>query len=36
MITGPSSGSEFGIAETFAAAGCRLLIDGIATPERDG
>jgi 3-hydroxybutyrate dehydrogenase len=32
VITGSTSGIGLGIAEGFAAAGCRLVINGIATP----
>ena len=34
VITGSSSGIGLGMAEAFAAAGCRLVINGIATPEQ--
>lgn len=34
VITGSSSGIGFGMAEAFAAAGCRLVINGVATPEQ--
>jgi len=33
VITGSSSGIGLGIAEAFAAAGCGLVINGIATPS---
>jgi 3-hydroxybutyrate dehydrogenase len=32
VITGSTSGIGLGIAEAFATAGCRLVINGIATP----
>jgi len=32
VITGSTSGIGLGLAEAFAAAGCRLVINGIATP----
>jgi 3-hydroxybutyrate dehydrogenase len=32
VITGSTSGIGLGIAEVFAVAGCRLVINGIATP----
>ncbi len=32
VITGSTSGIGLGLAEAFAAAGCRLAINGIATP----
>lgn len=32
VITGSSSGIGLGLAEAFAAAGCRLVVNGIATP----
>jgi 3-hydroxybutyrate dehydrogenase len=32
VITGSTSGIGLGLAEGFAAAGCRLVINGIATP----
>lgn len=34
VITGSTSGIGLGLAEAFAAAGCRLVINGIATPEK--
>ena len=34
VITGSTSGSGLGLAEAFAAAGYRLVINGIATPEK--
>jgi 3-hydroxybutyrate dehydrogenase len=34
VITGSTSGIGLGMAEAFAAAGCRLVINGIATPEQ--
>jgi 3-hydroxybutyrate dehydrogenase len=33
VITGSTSGIGLGLAEAFAAAGCRLVINGIATPQ---
>lgn len=33
VITGSTSGIGLGLAQAFAAAGCRLVINGIATPE---
>lgn len=33
VITGSNSGIGLCMAEAFAAAGCRLMINGIATPE---
>ncbi len=33
VVTGSTSGIGLGIAETFAAAGCVLVINGIATPS---
>lgn len=33
VITGSTSGIGLGLAEAFAAAGCRLVINGIATPN---
>ena len=33
VITGSTSGIGLGIAEAFAAAGCRIVINGIATSE---
>ena len=33
VITGSTSGIGVGLAQAFAAAGCRLVINGIATPE---
>jgi 3-hydroxybutyrate dehydrogenase len=33
VVTGSTSGIGLGLAEAFAAAGCRLVINGIATPE---
>ena len=33
VITGSSSGIGLGMAAAFAAAGCRLVMNGIATPE---
>jgi len=33
VITGSTSGIGLGIAEAFAAAGCRTVINGIATPD---
>jgi 3-hydroxybutyrate dehydrogenase len=36
VITGSTSGIGLGLAETFAAAGCRLAINGIATPVEAG
>lgn len=33
VITGSTSGIGRGVAEAFAAAGCRIVINGIATPE---
>lgn len=33
VITGSTSGIGLGMAEAFAAAGCRLVLNGIATPE---
>lgn len=33
VITGSTSGIGLGLAEAFAAAGCRLVINGIATPK---
>lgn len=33
VITGSTSGIGLGLAEAFAAAGCRLVINGIATPD---
>ncbi|MBV8629288.1 MAG: 3-hydroxybutyrate dehydrogenase [Silvibacterium sp.] len=33
VITGSTSGIGLGLAEAFAGAGCRLVINGIATPE---
>jgi len=33
VITGSTSGIGLGLAEAFAAAGCRLVINGIVTPE---
>lgn len=32
VVTGSTSGIGLGIAEAFAAAGCRLVVNGIATP----
>lgn len=32
VITGSSSGIGLGLAEAFAAAGCHLVVNGIATP----
>ncbi len=32
VITGSTSGIGLGLAEGFAAAGCRLVINGVATP----
>lgn len=34
VITGSTSGIGLGMAEAFATAGCRLVINGIATPEQ--
>jgi 3-hydroxybutyrate dehydrogenase len=34
VITGSTSGIGLGMAEAFAAAGCRLVINGIATQEQ--
>ncbi|HET7349115.1 MAG TPA: 3-hydroxybutyrate dehydrogenase [Acidobacteriaceae bacterium] len=34
VITGSTSGIGLGMAEAFAAAGCRLVINGIVTPEQ--
>jgi len=36
VITGSTSGIGLGLAEAFAAAGCRLAINGIATPAEAG
>ncbi len=33
LITGATSGIGLGIAQAFAAAGCRIAINGIATPQ---
>jgi 3-hydroxybutyrate dehydrogenase len=33
VITGSTSGIGLGLAERFAAAGCRVVINGVATPE---
>jgi 3-hydroxybutyrate dehydrogenase len=33
VVTGSTSGIGLGLAEAFAAAGCRLVINGVATPE---
>ena len=33
VITGATSGIGLGIAQAFAAAGCRIAINGIATPQ---
>jgi 3-hydroxybutyrate dehydrogenase len=33
VITGATSGIGLGIAQAFAAAGCRVAINGIATPQ---
>ena len=33
VITGSTSGIGLGLAEAFAAAGCRVVINGIATPQ---
>lgn len=33
VITGATSGIGLGLAEAFAAAGCRVAINGIATPQ---
>jgi 3-hydroxybutyrate dehydrogenase len=33
VITGSTSGIGLGMAEAFAASGCNLVINGIATPE---
>ena len=33
VITGSTSGIGLGLAEAFATAGYRLVINGIATPE---
>jgi 3-hydroxybutyrate dehydrogenase len=33
VISGSTSGIGLGLAEAFAAAGCRLVINGIATPS---
>ena len=36
VITGATSGIGLGLAEAFAAAGCRIAINGIATRARGG
>lgn len=33
VITGSTSGIGLGLAEAFAAAGCRMVLNGIATPQ---
>ena len=33
VITGATSGIGLGLAETFAAAGCRLVVNGLESPE---
>ena len=36
VITGATSGIGLGLAEAFAAAGCRLAVNGIESPAGGG